>query len=116
MARNYARQIRLGDVVKASGMSRRGFAKAFSRHIGCTPGSYIRRTRIEFAKQLLLEQDLPLKTIATITGFRSENTFCIAFHRATGMAPKKFQRLAWLSAYRTAGFQPISNSTKSLTI
>jgi len=103
MARNYARPIRLGDIVKVSGMSQRGFVKAFSRHVGCTPGSYIRQARIEFAKRLLVEQDLPLKTIATITGFRSENTFCIAFHRATGMAPKKFQRQTWLSTYRTAG-------------
>jgi transcriptional regulator GlxA family with amidase domain len=109
MAQNYRRQIRLGDIVMASGMSRRGFTKAFSRHVGRTPGSVLRQARIEFAKRLLMEQDLPLKTIAAITGFRSENTFCIAFHRSTGMAPKKFQRQIWLSAYRTAGARQVSD-------
>lgn len=100
MAQHYTRPIRIKDVVIISGMSRRGFMKAFSQHVGRTPGSFIRQARIEFAKRLLTEQDLPLKTIAEITGFRSQNTFCIAFSRATGMAPKKYQRQAWLSAYR----------------
>jgi transcriptional regulator GlxA family with amidase domain len=110
MAKNYMRPIQLGDVVVASRMSRRGFVKAFSRHVGRAPGSFMRQARIEFAKRILIEQDLPLKAIATIIGFRSENTFCIAFNRATGMAPKKFQRQALLSAYHTAGTRQISNS------
>jgi len=113
MAQNYTRPIQLGDVVAASGMSRRGFVKAFSRHVGHAPGSFMREARIEFAKRLLIELDLPLKTIATVIGFRSENTFCIAFHRATGMSPKRFQRQAWLSAYRTAEARQISNSNQS---
>ena len=113
MAQNYTRPIQLDDAVAASGMSRRGFTKAFSQHVGHTPGSFMRQARIEFAKRLLIEQDLPLKTIATIIGFRSENTFCIAFHRATGMAPKKFQRQTWLLAYRTRS-QGISNPGQSL--
>jgi transcriptional regulator GlxA family with amidase domain len=114
MAQNYTRPIQLGDVVVASGMSRRGFLKAFIRHVGRTPGSFMRQARIEFAKRLLIELDLPLKTIVPIIGFRSENTFCIAFNRATGMAPKQFQRQAWLSVYRTAVSRQIFNSNESL--
>jgi AraC-like DNA-binding protein len=108
MAQNYTRPIQLGDVVVASGMSRRGFLKAFIRHVGRTPGSFMRQARIEFSKRLLVEQDLPLKTIAATIGFRSEKTFCVAFHRATGMAPKKFQRQVWLLACRTAGSRQVS--------
>ena len=103
MAQNYTRPIKLGNVVMASGMSRRGFIKVFNRHVGRTPGSFMRQARIEFAKRVLIEQDLPLKSIAAITGFRSENTFCVAFNRETGVAPKKFQRQAWLSVYRSVG-------------
>lgn len=99
MAQNYSRPIQLGDVAKVSGMSRRGFLKAFNQHVGCTPGALMRQARIEFAKRLLTEQDFSLKTIAALTGFSSENTFCIAFTRATGLAPKRFQRQAWLSVF-----------------
>jgi len=101
MARHYRRPIQLDKVVAASGMSRRGFTLAFKRHVGCTPASLIRQARIELAKRLLLEQDLSLNAIASNIGFRSENTFCIAFSRATGMSPKRFQRQVWLSTIRS---------------
>lgn len=100
MVRNFTRPIQLEAVVKVSGMSRRGFYKAFNKDIGQTPVSILRQMRIEYAKQLLLAEDLPLKIIASRTGFRSENTFCVAFQRAMGMAPKKYQRQVWLAERR----------------
>jgi AraC-like DNA-binding protein len=69
-------------------------------HLGCSPGSILRHARIECAKQILVERDLTLKDIAKRCGYRSENTLCIAFQRATGMAPKQFQRDAWMTTYR----------------
>lgn len=107
MAQNYTRPIQLDDIVTASGMSRRGLVKAFNKHVGRSPGAFMRQARIEFAKRPLTKLDLSVKTIALIAGFRSENTFCIAFSRATGMAPKKFQREAWLSVYRSVGSQQL---------
>jgi AraC-like DNA-binding protein len=101
LARNYWRPIQLDDLVMISGMSPRGLAKAFHMHLGLSPGSVLRHVRIERAKRILIESDLTLKEIANECGYRSENTLCIAFHRATGMAPKQFQRDAWLSIYRT---------------
>ena len=92
MIRNYCRPIQLRDVVRISGMSRRGLLQAFDRHMGLKPMQIVRRARIERAKRLLLEKDLLLKEIAGRCGYRSENTFCVSFQRAVGMPPKKFQR------------------------
>jgi AraC-like DNA-binding protein len=100
LLQNYWRPIQLDDLVMCSGMSRRGLAKAFHLHLGCSPGSVLRHVRIERAKRILVERDLKLKDIAKHCGYRSENTLCIAFQRATGMAPKQFQRDAWLTNYR----------------
>lgn len=100
LTKHFSRPIRLEDLVKTAGMSRRGFIKAFNRHIGLTPAAVLRQMRIEYAKQLLVEEDLPLKVIASRTGFRSENTFCVAFSRAMGMPPKKYQRQVWLADRR----------------
>lgn len=100
MAQNYWRPIQLNDLVMVSGMSKRGLTKAFYLHVGLSPGSVLRHVRIECAKRLLIERDLTLKDLAKRCGYRSENTLCIAFQRATGMAPKKFQRNAWLTIYR----------------
>lgn len=100
MAQNFMRPILLEEVVRVTRMSRRGFISAFNKNTGRTPISVLRQMRIEYAKQLLVEQDLPLKMIASLTGFRSENTFCVAFQRAVNMAPKKYQRHVWLAERR----------------
>jgi AraC-like DNA-binding protein len=74
------------------------------------PGAVLRRIRLEYAKRLLTERDMTLREIARQCGYRSQNTFCVAFRRAVGMAPKKFQRQYWLAAShrsRKGGVQTI---------
>lgn len=100
MVKNFHRPIQLADLVKSSGMSRRGLHKAFAKTVGVNPGAALRHVRIEYAKQLLIKQDLKLKQIARQCGFRSENTFCVAFRRAMRIAPKQYQRTVWLTERR----------------
>lgn len=100
MAQNFHQPIQLHDLVIVSGMSRRGFCNAFHRCLGANPGAFLRQLRIEHAKRLLTEYDLLLKQVARQCGFRSENTFCVAFQQATKTSPKKFQREYWLAIYR----------------
>jgi transcriptional regulator GlxA family with amidase domain len=97
---NYLQPIPVPKLARVSGMTRRGFIDAFCRHVGQPPATFIRQMRIEQAAQLLIQYDWPLKTIAERSGFKSDNTFCIAFNRITGMPPKKFQRHFWLSTCR----------------
>jgi AraC-like DNA-binding protein len=100
MAQNFHEPIQLKDLVKVSGMSRRGFCKAFNRYVGANPGAVLRHVRIEYAKQILVEHDLVLKQVAKQCGYRSENTFCVAFQSVMGTSPKRLQRNYWLSIYR----------------
>jgi AraC-like DNA-binding protein len=98
--KTYCRPIQVNDLMKISGLSRSGLLKAFQKHIGASPGCVLRCVRLENAKRLLTEQDLKLSEIAKHCGFRSMNTFCVAFQRVTGTAPKKFQRQYWLATCR----------------
>lgn len=100
MANNFCAPIQLKDLVKVSGLSRRGFGKAFRRCLGANPGAFLRSIRIGYAKRLLIEHDLLLKQVAKKCGYRSENTFCVAFQRTVGVPPKKFQRQYLLEIYR----------------
>lgn len=97
MIQKFNRPIQLKDLVRVSGMSRRGFSKAFYSHTGANPGAVLKQIRIEHAKRILAKHDLTLKAIARRCGYRSENTFCVAFQRSTGLAPKKFQIQYWLA-------------------
>jgi len=99
LAQNFHEPIQLIDLVKVSGMSRRGFYKAFHRCSGANPGAVLRHLRVEHAKRLLIEHDLLLKQVAKLCGYRSENTFCVAFQRAVGIPPKKFQRQFLMTLY-----------------
>jgi AraC-like DNA-binding protein len=100
MAKNFCHPIQIKDLVKISGMSLRGVNKAFHKNIGMMPGAILRHLRIEYAKRLLVEKDLRLKQVAKQCGYRSENTFCVAFQRATKTSPKKFQTQYLLAARR----------------
>ena len=100
LAQNFHEPIQVKNLVEVSGMSRRGFCKAFRRCSGAAPGAVLRHLRVEHAKRLLIEHDLLLKQVAKLCGYRSENTFCVAFQRAVGVSPKKFQRQYLIALYR----------------
>jgi AraC-like DNA-binding protein len=72
-------------------MSRRGIHQAFMKHLGVPPGEVLRQMRIQRAKELLTRFDYKMKVVAARAGYRSLNTFGVAFKNATGLSPKQFQ-------------------------
>jgi len=83
--------ISVKDLVGVAAMSRRGLHKAFLEAVGRTPGQELQRIRIERAKRLLTEGDHKVEVVATMCGYQSANSFCVAFKQATGMSPKQFR-------------------------
>lgn len=100
VARNYSAPIQVRDLAKASGMSTQRLTYVFDQTLGIPPGAVLRSVRLEQAKRLLVEEDLKLNEIARQCGYRNQNSLCIAFQRAVGVSPKKFQRQYWLSLCR----------------
>jgi AraC family transcriptional regulator, transcriptional activator FtrA len=91
LQRQYFEPIQVDDLVKASGMSRRGWYKAFQRHTGRSPGRELRRLRIERAKELLVNSDWNLRAIARMCGYRSANSFWISFREIVGESPGTYR-------------------------
>lgn len=83
--------ISVKDLVGVAAMSRRGLHKAFLDAVGRTPGQELQRIRIERAKRLLTEADHKIEVVASMCGYQSANSFCVAFKQATGMSPKQFR-------------------------
>jgi AraC family transcriptional regulator len=67
-------------------------ARSFRRHFAVSPGEYLRRCRIEKARELLSESDLPLAELALTAGFSDQSQLTNAFRRATGLTPRAFRR------------------------
>lgn len=84
--------IHVNDVLKVVPLSRRVLEQRFERRLGRTPHAEILRLKIERARQLLVETDLPLSTIAHRSGFTHDEYFSVAFKRAMGVAPSVWRR------------------------
>jgi len=76
---------RLGRV---SGVSEAHFARSFKEAFGVPPHRYLLTRRIERAKTLLRETDLPITDIAFQTGWQSLGTFGRTFRDVTGETPR----------------------------
>jgi AraC-like DNA-binding protein len=86
------RRLGLGNLIKISGMSRRGLHKAFMTHLGCGPGAVLRTVRVKRACKLLADSELPLDEVATQCGYRNANSLCVVFRRDLGVTPQCFRK------------------------
>lgn len=94
IADNFGKSIDIDVVARSAGISRRGLHQAFTDHLGVTPGEHLRKTRIDFAKRLLVETDHKIGAVAMLSGYQSVNSFFIAFKQACGMPPGEFRSTA----------------------
>ncbi len=89
---NARRPIQILDIVKHAGISRRALEIRFQRSLGWSIREEIERIRIEFAKQLLAETDLPTAKIAENTGFSGEDYLGKVFRRVTNTTMAQYRR------------------------
>jgi AraC family transcriptional regulator len=89
---NLADDLTIQDVANALSMSAGRFAHAFRNSIGLAPHRYVIERRIELAKRLLLETNLPIANLATRAGFSTHAHFCVTFHRMVGLTPGQYRR------------------------
>ena len=74
-------------LAKVSGVSAAHFARSFKDAFGVPPHRYLLTRRIERAKALLRDTDLPITDIAFQTGWKSLGTFGRIFRDITGASP-----------------------------
>jgi AraC family transcriptional regulator len=68
------------------------FARCFKRSVGVGLHRYVVHQRIQRAKRLILQTDLPLTDIAAATGFDSQASFTERFRREVGISPGRLRR------------------------
>lgn len=79
------------EIADAVGVSRRTFSRAFAKHAHVTPSVFVDQVRIDFARKLLEETDVPLKTIAFRCGFHSATQMRMIFLRQLGTSPRDYR-------------------------
>jgi len=85
------RDLSIGALAKVAGLSPSYFAEMFRQTTGFTPHQYVCHRRVDRARQLLTDRDLPLAEVAHRCGFTSQSQFTTVFHRFTGVTPGRFR-------------------------
>jgi LacI family transcriptional regulator len=89
---NASQGITVEQVLKHAFASRSQLEKKFRQFLGRSPQAEIRRVQVAKIKQLLLETDYPLKTIAELTGFEHVEYLSVVFKRLTGESPGGYRK------------------------
>lgn len=75
------------------GVGPRHLHRLFIQHVGASPMVVAQTRRVQFAKRLIDDTDLPMTEIALAAGFGSLRRFNDAFQKTYGRAPRDLRRL-----------------------
>lgn len=80
------------ELANRLGCSRKVLSAAFREVLGQTTYEWLRERRMQQAKRLLRDTQLPIHDIADELGFTTSNNFTTAFRIKFGMSPRDFRR------------------------
>lgn len=88
---NLAAGMTLTEMAESLGMSPYYFARLFKQSTGLPPHQYVINCRIEQAKILLAENQLPIVEISYRVGCSSQSNFTALFRKHVGITPKAYR-------------------------
>lgn len=86
-----AEHIQVRELADEIHMSPFHFARMFKLAVGHAPHAYITLQRMERAKGLLAQSDLPLAEVATRVGYQTQAHFTGVFHKHVGVTPRVYR-------------------------
>ena len=93
IAENLEDDLNLSEIAAVADLSQYHFARAFRKTVGLTPQQYVMQQRIEKAKLLLSDADLPIVEVSLRTGFKNQSHFTTLFRKFTKLTPKTWRDL-----------------------
>ena len=93
MSTHLGREISLAFVASECRLSVSHFARSFKQCTGKPPHRWLLENRVDRAKELLIDAELPLAEIALECGFSDQSHFTRVFSRTVGTSPGTWQRL-----------------------
>lgn len=91
--KNFNRDLGMEELVACINISPQYLCKLFQKYLNMRPFEYVTRKRIQEAKSLLLEENIPEADIAEQCGFNSLSYFCTSFKHLENITPAEFRKL-----------------------
>ncbi|GAA1967703.1 hypothetical protein GCM10009838_27530 [Catenulispora subtropica] len=82
----------LDELARHARMSVRTLTRRFRQEVGLTPGDWLIRQRVEYARHLLETSDLPVDHLARSVGFGSSASLRGHFNATVGVSPQAYRR------------------------
>jgi transcriptional regulator GlxA family with amidase domain len=92
MNNNLHRRIRLAELAEAANLSPSHLSHLFKTQTGLSPGEYLRRLRMEKARQLLTTSLLSIKQIMAMAGYTSKGHFVRHFKKSFELTPSEYRK------------------------
>jgi AraC family transcriptional regulator len=86
-------EVSVAELASECRISRSHFARAFKDTTGISPHRWLQACRVDRAKTLLVDSQLPLVAIATRCGFADQSHFSRVFSKWVGVTPSAWRRL-----------------------
>jgi AraC family transcriptional regulator, regulatory protein of adaptative response / methylated-DNA-[protein]-cysteine methyltransferase len=83
----------VAELADRLGIGSRHLLRLFVRHTGATPTQVAATRRVQRAKRLINETEMPISVIALAAGFRSLRRFNDAFRATYGRPPTSFRAI-----------------------
>ncbi len=94
MEDNLEDPLTIPGLAKALGISQRKLERLFRKHVGSSVVGFYRMLRLQHARVLLTNTDLPIREISVACGYSSLSHFAKSFHAQFGRRPRD-NRDAW---------------------
>ncbi|MGH7215100.1 MAG: helix-turn-helix transcriptional regulator, partial [Tepidisphaeraceae bacterium] len=89
---HYTEPWRLADLGRMVGVSPNHLVQLFTRDVGVSPHRYLVQRRIERAKELLRQSDVPITQLALDLGFSSSQHFAKTFRQMAKCPARRFRQ------------------------
>jgi transcriptional regulator GlxA family with amidase domain len=91
LAEHLTDDLSLPALARQAAMSERSFSRHYVEATGLTPARAVEHLRVEAARRLLSDSQLPVKRVAQRCGFGSEETMRRSFLRLLSVAPQDYR-------------------------
>ncbi len=88
---NYDNDLKIKSIADSLFLDNAYFSRLFKNKVGITPKKFILQTRMEKAKELLINTDHPIKEISITIGFNDALYFSKIFYRTEGITPSEYR-------------------------
>lgn len=88
---NIDKKITIPQMAEHAAMSLRNFTRLFNKEAGLKPSEFLEKARIDKARRLLSESELPLKSIAFKCGFATADQMRVGFRKHLSVTPKEYR-------------------------